>query len=266
MSERKSLDTICATLAYALGVDAPEHAAEKNEALAEYIDKELDGKKVDRVFMYNPDAVAEWIYKKYPQLVTEVVAKTDLQLPLETVMPSVTPVCFATMYTGAQPAVHGVQKYEKVTIPTDSLFDAVARSGKRVALLVRTNCSMSKLYLNRNIDYYIYDTIPEINAKAAEVIIKDEYDLVVVYNGNYDTLMHKHGPESLEALSELRANSHYFATFYSLIEEHWAGHDTLLGFAMDHGCHEIDGGAGSHGLDMDEDLQITHFYKIKKSV
>ena len=28
--------------------------------------------------------------------------------------------------------------------------------------------------------------------------------------------------------------------------------------AMDHGCHEIDGGCGSHGLDMPED--ILQFY------
>ena len=31
---------------------------------------------------------------------------------------------------------------------------------------------------------------------------------------------------------------------------------------MDHGCHEIDGGCGSHGLDMPEDLNIHHFYGI----
>ncbi|MEE0929226.1 MAG: hypothetical protein UIG59_08550 [Acutalibacteraceae bacterium] len=40
--------------------------------------------------------------------------------------------------------------------------------------------------------------------------------------------------------------------------------DTLcatLAYAMDHGCHEIDDGCGSHGLDMPEDINICHFYK-----
>ena len=46
------------------------------------------------------------------------------------------------------------------------------------------------------------------------------------------------------------------------IQEHWSGHETLLGFAPDHGCHEIDGGLGSHGLDMPEDLNIMHFYTV----
>lgn len=30
---------------------------------------------------------------------------------------------------------------------------------------------------------------------------------------------------------------------------------------MDHGAHEIDGGCGSHGLDMPEDINICHLYK-----
>ena len=47
---------------------------------------------------------------------------------------------------------------------------------------------------------------------------------------------------------------------HSLIKEYWKGHDTLYGFAMDHGCHLIDGDCGSHGLDMPEDLNICHLY------
>ena len=52
--------------------------------------------------------------------------------------------------------------------------------------------------------------------------------------------------------------------FYELIEEKWKRHNRLVGFAMDHGCHEIDGNCGSHGLDMEEDLNITHLYKVSK--
>ena len=32
--------------------------------------------------------------------------------------------------------------------------------------------------------------------------------------------------------------------------------NVLYGFMPDHGCHEIDGGAGSHGLMMPEDMNI----------
>lgn len=257
-----SLDTLCASLAYSMGVDAPQCAAQPAEKLNAYVDEKLAGNKADRVFMYNPDAIAEWIYEKYPALMKEVKNRTELEMPFCTVMPSVTPVCFGTMYTGAQPAVHGIRKYEKPVITIDSLFDALIRAGKKPVIIAESNCSMAKIYLEREMDYFIYDTIEEVNAKAAQVIMEDQYDFVAVYNGNYDTIMHKYGPESVEALSELRANSEAFAMFSVMIEEHWKKHNTLVGFAMDHGCHEIDGGCGSHGLDMPEDLNIVHLYKV----
>ena len=67
-----------------------------------------------------------------------------------------------------------------------------------------------------------------------------------------------------EALAELRLNSSIFATFSKMIETNSRGHNTLVGFAMDHGCHEIDGESGAHGLDMDEDINIVHLYKAYK--
>ena len=256
-----SLDTLCAALAYAIGIEAPANAADADERLVQYVDKAFGGKKADRVVMYNPDAIAQWLFQKYPLFFREAVSRTELALPYRTVMPSVTPVCFGTMYTGAQPEVHGIRRYEKPVIKIDTLFDALLRAGKKPAIIALTECSLSKIYLEREMDYFIYDTIEEVNAKAVEVILADTYDFLVIYNGNYDSLMHKFGPESVEALSELRCNVEAFAMLDELIRRHYGAHRTLLGFAMDHGAHEIDGHCGSHGLDMPEDLNITHLYK-----
>ncbi len=265
MLNEESLDTLCAALTYAMGVEAPQCAAPANEALVDYIDQKLEGKKVDRIFMYNPDAIGQWIYEKYPALFTVAEDICEQKLPMQTVMPSVTPVCFGTMYTGAQPAVHGIQKYEKPVITIDTIFDALIRAGKKPVILAYAVCSLSKIFLERNMDYFIYDSVEQVNAKAAELILDDTYDFIVVYNGNYDSVMHKNGPESVAALSEVRANAHAFRVFYEMIKTHWKKHDTLIGFAMDHGCHEIDGNCGSHGLDMEEDLNITHLYTILKA-
>lgn len=261
MHNQNSLDTLAAALAYAMGIDAPKEAAEPNPALVEYIDATLGRGGADRVFMYNPDAIAEWIYRKYPRLTREVTRRCDLELPMATVMPSVTPVCFGTMYTGAQPAVHGITKYEKPVIKIDTLFDAIIRAGKKPAIVADSECSMGKIFLERDMDYYIFDTVEEVNAKAAELVLADKHDFIAVYNGNYDGTMHKTGTESIEALSELHTNSRAFGTFAEMIKAHWQSHNTLLGFAMDHGCHDIDSGCGSHGLDMDEDINIVHLYK-----
>lgn len=255
-----SLDTICASICYAMGIDAPNTAAEKNTLFRDYIDVKGEKGKFDRIFMYNPDAIAQWIFEKYPYLFTELSSVCDFRLPLQVVMPSVTPVCFATMYTGTQPQVHGIRKYEKPVVRTTSIFDIMIQNGMKAAIVAENNSSMSKIFLERDMDYFFYDTIEEVNAKTAELIIKDEYDFIAVYNGNYDSVMHKHGPESIEALAEARINTHAFATFVSLIRHNWNNHRTLYGFAMDHGCHEIDGNSGGHGLDMEEDLNIVHLY------
>ena len=261
MIHPNSLDTICAALCSAMGIDAPKQAAAADPSLCAYATEALEGRRADRIFMYNPDAIARWIWDKYPWFVRETAKRTTLAVPLCSAMPSVTPVNFGTMYTGAQPEVHGIRAYVKPVITIDTIFDALIRSGKKPAIVSTANDSMSMIFLNRPMDYFIYPTVEEVNAKAAELILADEHDFIAVYNGNYDSIMHKFGPESPEALSELRANSEAFAMFSAMIAEHWQDHDTLVGFAMDHGCHEIDGDCGAHGLDMPEDLNIVHFYQ-----
>lgn len=260
---KDSLDTVCAALSYALGVEAPKEAAERNVELSEYIDGIFGGERADRLVMYNPDAIAQWVSEKYPELLQGVKKHTDKAIYLKSVMPSVTPVCFATMYTGAQPEVHGIKQYEKPVITIDTIFDRLIAAGKKIALVTYGQCSLSRIYLERNIDYYHYEDgdIDSVNAKAFELLLRDEHDVYVIYNGNFDTLMHKNGPESPLSLAELRVNDHVFSCISKIVEEHWKSHNTLVGFAMDHGCHEIDGGCGAHGLDMPEDLNIVHFYK-----
>lgn len=256
-----SLDTLCRALCEIMGIEAPAASAEACSEITGYAEKAFGGKYADRIFMYNPDAVAQWIYEKYPELMREAISRTELRVPFKTVMPSVTPVCFGTMYTGVQPSVHGIQKYEKPVLKIETVFDAMIAAGKKPVIIADKKCSIANIFLERKMDYFLYDSYEEVNAKAAEVILEDKYDFVVVYNGNYDSLMHKFGPESAEALSELRANSRTFGIFDELIKRHWKNHNTLVGFAMDHGCHEIDGNCGSHGLDMPEDLNIVHLYK-----
>lgn len=261
MLNEKSLDTLCAALSYALGINPPEKAASPDERLTAFIDEKFGGEKADRIFMYNPDAIAQWIYEKYPDFFVQAVNHSDIEIPYQTVMPSVTPVCFGTMYTGAQPAVHGIQKYEKPIIRIETIFDALIKAGKKVAICADPKCSIANIFLERELDYFIYPSYEEVNAKAAELIIEDKHDFIVVYNGNYDSRMHKFGPEGILPLGELRANVRTYGMFAELINNNWKSHNTLLAFAMDHGCHEIDGGCGSHGLDMEEDLNIVHLYK-----
>lgn len=268
---RNSLDTVCASLAYAMGIEPPRQAAAPAAPLTEYIDKTLAGEKVDRVLMYNPDAIGQWVAEKYPQFMTEVDKNTDLALPLRSVIPPVTPVCFGTMYTGAQPQVHGIQEYVKPVIRIDTLFDALIRAGKKPIIIADPKCSMSHIYLERDMDYIAVSGVANVNAAAAKVILEDKHDLVVVYNGNFDYRMHRSGCETPEALAELRYNALTFAMLSEMVRKNWQHHNTLVGFAMDHGCHNVEPYVAptdgmmrysSHGEDIPEDMNIVHHYKI----
>ena len=225
----------------------------------------FDGEgKNEKTFIYCPDAVGEIHRQHYPELLARVEKVAGIRLLSSGVMPSVTPVCFGTIFSGASPEVHGITRYAKPVLEVETLFDVAPKAGKKVAIVAGgPKCSLANIFLEREaVDYYIMANVEEVNAKAAELIIEDKHDFILAYNGNYDSTMHKNGPEAAIALGELRANARTFGAFAELIKTRWKNHNTLLGFAMDHGCHEIDGNCGSHGLDMPEDLNIKHFYQI----
>lgn len=269
MNDELSLDTLCGSLAYAMGIEAPAGAADPAEDLVKYIDEKLCGQKADRVLMYNPDAIGKWVWMKYPHYLAEVEAQTELDISFWSPFPPVTPVCFGTMYTGVQPEVHGIQKYEKPVLKVDTFFDALLRAGKKPLIIAVDNCSLAKIFLERDMDYIITSGSAETNAYAAEAILEDKHDFIVVYNGNFDSRMHKAGCEAPETLAELRHNAYSYATLASLVERHWGHHNTLMGFAMDHGCHDCDPFIkkgklylGTHGKDIDADRFIRHRYQI----
>lgn len=253
-----STDTLAASYTAALGINKPKLAAEENEILKSFI----AGKNIDRVVIYNPDAVALWLFRKYTNLFAPVMLNTQLTLPLQTVMPSVTPVCFATIYSGVQPEIHGIRAYKKPVLTVETVFDALIKAGKKPCIVSTEGDSISKIFLERNMDYFIYETVEEVNKKAFEIIKEDKYDFICIYNGNYDSNMHRVSPEGKEAMDALKENANTFESIVNLIKDNWKEHKTLIGFAPDHGCHEIDGGAGSHGLMMEEDMNVIHFYGI----
>lgn len=248
------------TVAQIAGVKPPRKAECANEVVVKKAAAAFKGLNADRVFLYNPDAIAHWLFRKYTRMFDLVFAHTSLQLPIHSVMPSVTPVCFASMYTGVTPEIHGINAYIKPVLKTQTLFDAYIQADKKPAIVSTTGDSISKIFLERQMDYFIYDTPEECNEKALDLIQCDGHDLIVLYNGDYDVSMHRNAPESDEALAVLRKNIEVFSYISDEIKKNWRGHRTLLGFLPDHGCHEIDGKLGSHGLDMPEDMEIIHMY------
>ena len=257
-----SMTKVAATVAAAMGIEAPLRAEAKIDWLSELLINKARG-TAGRAVVYNPDAIAMWLVQNYTADFAPVFRHTQVGVPLRTVMPAVTPVCFASMYTGTQPAIHGVQKGEKPVVATDSLFDALIRAGKRVAIVAVQGSSMSKLFNEKALDYFYMPYDEEVAQKAVELIEKDEYDFISVYTQAYDDAMHLTGTQSEVALEAMRSQITIFEEIALAVEKNYRAYNTLLCFCTDHGVHTKETGGGTHGEEIPEDLNIMHFFGIK---
>ena len=251
-----------ATVASLMGFAMPEEADTANPIILDTASRKLDGKQVKRALLYNPDAIALWLYQKYTEHFLPVIRNTCAALPVYSVMPSVTPVCFASMYSGLMPEKHGIQAYVKPVLSVATLFDAAIASGHKPIIISTEGDSITKIFLERKMDYIVCQTPDECNEQALKVIADNVHDIIVVYNGNFDATMHRWGPESPEALAQLTHNTQSFETLCAAAKKAWQCIPSMTAFLPDHGCHEIDGQLGSHGLDMAEDMNIIHFYNF----
>ncbi len=247
-----------------LGLAQNPGCAPANEEALSLAEKAFCGEKADRAVIYNPDAVAWWIFEKYSDMFAPALEKSGITMKMRSVMPSVTPVCFGSMYSGVMPEKHGIMKYEKPVLTIETLFDVMIEQGKKAAIVSTTGDSISKIFLKRNMDYYIYPSVRLVNRKALRLIKENRYDLIVIYNGNYDASMHATGPEGRLAIKSLGKNIKFYRKMADAIEKHMKNSNVFYGFCPDHGCHAIDSGRGSHGLDMEEDMNVVHLYCAKK--
>lgn len=216
----------------------------------------------DRVFMYNPDAVAQWVYELNRSDFAALEASADLKIPMLSVVPPVTPACFGSMYSGLLPAEHGIQRYEKPVLKVETIFDLLPKAGKKAAIVSTAGDSISKIFLGRAVDYFIYKTKEECNRKALSLIAADEHDLIVLYNGDFDHYMHRVSPEGERAKRALRENIATFGQISDAINHHRKNHRTALAFAPDHGCHNIYKFLGAHGQNIPSDMNICHFWEF----
>lgn len=263
---RYSISQQASTLCALMGVEKPKDAAPPITEITKAMLSDFD--KADRLLIYNQDATGQWLYEKYQDWFRAWDNYAPLKIEMESVMPSVTPVCFASIYSGLLPEKHGIQAYRKPILSCDTFFDVLPKNGKKIALVVRAGCSMALIFLNRFLDYYVRDTDEDCIQAALHLIEKDEYDAVIVYNMDYDHIMHSTTPESEESLAALKRHSRDFVRLCEKAKTSWRAHNTVVCSLTDHGIHTTQtehGPRGSHGSDADEDMHIIHFYgKIPK--
>lgn len=255
------ITAITKSLCMAMNIEPPKYAKESVAMLDEFVLENTDGKGVERMVIFNPDAIGEWIARKYARLIPELMG-AGLTVPMLSVYPPKTPVCFGSMYTGAMPNEHGITHYEKKQITIDSYFDALVRAGKRVSIVSVKAQSMDILYRGRDIDYYSVKNDREAVDKGVELIKENAYDVIVIYNQEYDDMLHRTHSKSFLAKHALKHYNDSFRRIKNAVKESYTGCKTLVGALTDHGSHRSKYILGTHGANIPKDMNILHFYDI----
>jgi hypothetical protein len=265
---RPAIASLAPTLSALCGVSAPfDCSAPALEPVLGLAREVLDGEPVRRFLVFAPDALGDQLRAARPDLFARVAAAAPLAVPLRSIDPPWTPVCFASMFTGAMPDRHGIRKYEKPVLSIDTVFDAFARAGRRVAIVAVHDSSMDRIFRGRALDYFSEKYDPWVTEKALALVAADKHDLVVAYHQEYDDVMHAVGPVHPRALRGARNHVEAFTDLAAAFESAWARHPRALVFAPDHGAHpDPSTGGGAHGTTSPADMDLVHFWAIRPAV
>jgi hypothetical protein len=259
-----SIASVTPTICSLLGVKPPKDSGAQpiDSVLAEAA-KRLKGRRVEKALIYAPDAIGEGLHRDYTKLFAGVKKLAPLEVELKSVIPTWTPVCFSSMFTGAQPEVHGITKYEKPVLSVDTLFDALARASKRVAIVAVKGSSIDLVFRDRKIDYYTEEYDPQVETRVLDILNAKDYDLILAYHQEYDDLMHGSTPRDPKALEAFRRHLKSFETLATAFNERYASVNRVVAFTPDHGTHiDPKTGKGTHGTDAPEDMEVRHFWGI----
>lgn len=246
------------TLTRLLGVQAPALAS--MEPFSEFYQTEP---RVKRALIYCPDAFGVHALKHRPDFEERLKKASTHVIDLQSVFPPVTPVCFASLFTGGSPEEHGIRKYEKPVLACDTVFDSLIRANKKVAIVAVAGSSVDQIFRGRALDYFSMPYDPLVSVKALELMKSQEHDVIVAYHQEYDDLLHDTTPFSELATQAL---SHHVDSYEFLVRsarDLWKS-DFLVAFTPDHGAHtDSKTGKGDHGELRPEDMDLRHFFHLE---
>lgn len=265
-SDFKCVTSLTPTVCRLCGVRTPAQCSADpiQEVLDAAAAKLGPDRKIERMLIFAPDACGIQLWDRFPEKLPELEAVTDVRVPIRVVMPSVTPVCFASMYSGALPEVHGIKQYAKPVLTCETLFNVFPEAGWKTSIAAVNQCSIDTIFRRRPITY-ISTTSDADAVNFTEVMLRNfKYDFQLCYATDYDSIMHHTALFAPEAVTAFNTNVSVFLRLSALIDEVWADFNRLLIFSPDHGAHNAPNGHGTHGADIPEDLLVYHFYAIRK--
>ena len=263
-----TIASLTPTVCRLLRITAPELVSEPYLAsVDERALAMLGDNGVQRCLIYCPDALGDHLWSRFPGEAAAVAEHCPQRIHLSSVVPPKTPVCFASVFTGAPPERHGIRRPERPVLACDTLFDALLRAGRRVAISAVRGSSIDLIFRNRAIDYFSEDYDKEVTDRALAVLAADLHDVVVVYHQEYDDQLHQTEPFSVPCLQAFRNHVRSVHRLARAAEAAWSTHDYAIVVAPDHGAHcDPESGVGNHGLEVPEDMCVSHWYGFYPSV
>ena len=107
-----SIASLTPTICHLLGINPPDVSGEPPLDMVTSIARE-DSLPLKKCLIIAQDAIGAHLWKAYESDLCKILPLVPLRVPLHSVFPPVTPVCFASIFTGAQPEVHEIQSFIK---------------------------------------------------------------------------------------------------------------------------------------------------------
>jgi len=254
-----TIASLTPTLCSLLGIRVPDICTEP--PIQEVIDHISNGQSPRRALIYAPDAIGAIQRATYPNIFTPLYLDM-LNIPVESMRPPKTPVCYASIFTGAMPGGHGIKTPVRHLLECETLFDVLLEAGLSVGVSPVSGSSVDILFRERAMTYRPGEDDDTTNLHAHGLMTEATNDVVVVYNQRYDDLVHAGKPFGNIAEEAMRG---HVTTFMELIESARRSWDCpfVAIFAPDHGAHVTDEGGGDHGLDIPEDMEVIHTYAFR---
>ena len=177
---------------------------------------------------------------------------------IRSIMPSITPVNFAAMVTGAKLAVHSVKQMDN-TFTCETIFDVLRKKGKRSAGIGLEKYTGSNL-LGRHSDIWgnggngLDNDIEKIIIEISE---KEVPDYLIAQLGIIDDVFHQYGPSSPSVVPMLKDTD----LRLERLVKHLKNLDYGVIILSDHGQHDVPDAAGGehrgvHGTVSNEDCLV----------
>ncbi len=252
MSVNYDMRSLAPTVCGVLGVRPPGSA--EAAPLLEVLDSMGEMERL-AVVVIDAFGVSTWTAARLETPTFNALANRHL-LHLRSVMPTITPVNFATMLTGASPEAHLIRdRTEELRLET--VFDVLRENSATSATAARALSSLGIL-ISPFADHPSIaesNTDDEVTSLALEALGKG-VALLWVQLLDVDDEGHAHGPHSIRGIAAAkRADDHLREIAVKAHEEDYG----VLALA-DHGQHTVlneDGRvAGTHGSYSDEDVYV----------